>query len=107
MRALSIVLACLLVLIQHPLWTGKGGWFQVRVLERQVNEQIEANRQQHSRNEALEAEVNDLRTGRHAVEERARFELGMVRSDEVFVQLHEAASIPAQRVQTARVERVR
>ncbi|MGE8614181.1 MAG: cell division protein FtsB, partial [Achromobacter veterisilvae] len=74
-------------LIQYPLWLGKGGWFKVWDLQRQVAEQRETNEGLRARNAALEAEVRDLEGGSGAIEERARGELGMMREGEVFVHI--------------------
>jgi cell division protein FtsB len=87
LRWLAVIFVLLVVALQYPMWLGKGGWFQVRELGRDVASQHEANAQLKARNEALDAEVRDLKTGIEAVEERARSELGMVRQDEVFFQL--------------------
>jgi cell division protein FtsB len=86
-RILVIVLGTLLVLIQYPLWLGKGGWMRVWDLDRQVTERKENNRRLQARNQALDAEVRDLKQGTEAIEERARYELGMVKQDEVFFQI--------------------
>jgi cell division protein FtsB len=87
MRILAIVLCALLVLIQYPLWLGKGGWMRVWDLDRQVAAQKESNHKLEVRNQALDADVRDLKQGTEAIEERARYELGMIRQDEVFFQL--------------------
>jgi cell division protein FtsB len=87
MRWLTFGLAALLVLIQYPLWIGKGGWLRVSDLEQQVKAQRESNAKLRVRNDAMSAEVKDLKTGTEAIEERARAELGMVKADEIFVQL--------------------
>ena len=86
MRIVGIVLAALIALIQYPLWIGKGGWLRVWDVDRQVAAQKTKNVELQRRNGGLAAEVNDLKTGTEAIEERARFELGMVRPDEVFYQ---------------------
>ena len=87
MRLLFLVLFVLVGLIQYPLWLGKGGWFKVWDLQRQVAEQRETNEGLRARNAALEAEVRDLEGGSGAIEERARGELGMMRDGEVFVHI--------------------
>ena len=87
MRALTFTLAALLLAIQYPLWLGKGGWVRVWEHDRQLAAQREKNDALQARNAALDAEVRDLKQGLEAVEERARFELGMVRQDEVFFQI--------------------
>jgi cell division protein FtsB len=89
MRLLSIVLAALIVLLQYPLWLGKGGWLRVWEIERQVKAQKEGNAGLRVRNDALDAEVRDLKQGYDAIEERARYELGMIRQDESFFQIME------------------
>ncbi|MBI5439007.1 MAG: cell division protein FtsB [Nitrosomonadales bacterium] len=88
-RAVTLILAILLLLLQYPLWLGKGGWLKVWDLSRQVEAQQQANRQTQARNAALDAEVRDLKQGAEAVEERARSELGMIKRDEVFFQVLE------------------
>jgi cell division protein FtsB len=87
MRLITISLLLLLGLIQHPLWLGKGGWLRVWDLDQQVNEALEKNIVLKARNDKLESEVRDLRDGTGAIEERARYELGMIKEGEIFVQL--------------------
>ena len=89
MRWLSVVLVAVLLLLQYPLWLGKGGWLRVWDVDRQLQEQKEANKKLEVRNAGLDAEVRDLKQGYDAIEERARFELGMIKQDEVFVQIPE------------------
>ncbi len=96
MRLLAFILVSLLLLIQHPLWLGKGGWFRVWEIERELQAQRETNDQRRSRNAALEAQVRDLRGGSDAVEELARAELGMLRRGEIFVQISEPARSDSQ-----------
>jgi cell division protein FtsB len=90
MRLLPFLLLALLVAIQFPLWLGHGGWMRVRELEQQLAAQNRANDQLLVRNDRLAAEVKDLKEGEGAVEERARYELGMLKDGEVFVQLVDA-----------------
>ena len=89
MRGLAWVLAALVLLLQYPLWLGKGSWLRVWDLERQLAAQRAANQVLETRNAHLAAEVKDLKTGYDALEERARFELGMIRRDEIFFQVTE------------------
>jgi cell division protein FtsB len=91
MRILAVALAAFVILLQYPLWFGKGGWLRVWSLERQVQEQKNANARLGQRNSALDAEVRDLKQGVEAIEERARYELGMIRQDEIFFQVISAA----------------
>lgn len=86
MRLITLLIALLLVLIQYPLWLGKGGWLRTWELERQLSAQHQANDERLARNRAMEAEVSDLMSGTEAIEERARAELGMISGDEAFVQ---------------------
>ena len=87
MRFVTLILLLLIALIQNPLWFGKGGWLRVHELATQVDAQRETNIKLAARNAVLEAEVRDLKQGYEAIEERARYELGMVKDDEVFFQL--------------------
>jgi len=87
MRLIWIVLTVLLVLIQYPLWLGKGGWLRVWDLSRQLDAALEKEQELRLRNEKLAGEVQDLKEGTGAVEERARYELGMVKDGEIFVQV--------------------
>jgi len=97
MRWLTLTLVILLIALQGPLWLGKGSWFRVWQLDRQLQQQRATNQQLIARNAALDAEVRDLKQGTDAIEERARNELGMIRNGEVFFQLlGPANSTPAQ-----------
>ena len=87
MKALTYILAGLLIALQYPLWVGKGSWMRVWELDRQLLAQKDTNARAKSRNEALDAEVRDLKQGHEALEERARYELGMIRKDETFYQV--------------------
>ena len=95
MKALAIILGALIVLIQYPLWFGKGGWLRAWDVDRQVSAQKDKNSQLESRNAHLAAEVRDLKTGTEAIEERAREELGLVRPDETFYQYRDPTPAPA------------
>ena len=87
MRLITVALALLLVLIQYPLWLGKGGWLRVAELEQEVAAAQEKNEGLRQRNAKLASEVNDLKDGTGAVEERARFELSMIKQNEIYVQV--------------------
>ena len=103
MRILLVILSAMLILIQYPLWLGKGGWLRVWDLERQLVQQRSVNGKLSARNEALAAEVADLRDGSRAIEERARYDLGMVGHGEVFVQINQVGDTgrDGARIQTA------
>jgi cell division protein FtsB len=87
MRWISLILVAIIVLLQYPLWLGKGGWLKVWDIGQQVEAQKQINQKTQTRNAVLDAEVRDLKQGTEAIEERARSELGMVKRDEVFFQL--------------------
>ncbi|MGN6826594.1 cell division protein FtsB [Paucibacter sp. M5-1] len=87
MKILSIILAGFLLAIQAQLWFGKGGMPRVVQLRSELAEQQLANDKARARNAQLDAELRDLREGLEMVEEKARFELGMIKPDEIFVQL--------------------
>lgn len=89
MRWLTVALLALVALLQYPLWLGKGGWLKVWEYDRQLQQQKEVTRKLEIRNAGLDAEVRDLKQGYDAIEERARFELGMIRQDETFIQIPE------------------
>jgi cell division protein FtsB len=92
MKLLALALATLIALLQYPLWLGKGSWLRVWEVDQQVRAQRDTNQKLQTRNNALDAEVRDLKQGLEAVEERARNELGMVKQDEIFFQILEPAS---------------
>lgn len=87
MKALTLILVTLIALLQYPLWLGKGSWLRVWDLSRQLSEQQSKNNVLKARNAQLDEEVRDLKSGRAAIEERARSELGMIKEDEVFYQV--------------------
>ena len=89
MRWLVWLLVVLLVLLQYKLWVGDGSFAEVWDLYQQVEMQREENQQLRERNQALEAEVQDLKQGLGAIEERAREELGMIKEGETFYQIIE------------------
>ena len=91
MKILFGVLVALIVLVQYPLWFGKGGWLRVWEVAQELDAQKASNRKLEARNGSLAAEVRDLKTGSEAIEERARSELGMIRADELFFQIEQAA----------------
>jgi cell division protein FtsB len=89
MKAMAAVFAALILALQWPLWFGKGGWTRVWDLGNQLELARESNQQLAQRNAGLDAEVRDLKQGLEAVEERARQDLGMIKTDELFVQIVE------------------
>ena len=87
MRWLLWLLVVLLVLLQYRLWVGDGSLAEVWSLYQQVEAQRAENQRLLERNQALEAEVKDLKQGLDAIEERAREELGMIKKGESFYQI--------------------
>lgn len=87
MRWPTLALIVLIGLLQYPLWFGKGGWLRAWDVDRQLASQREVNQKLETRNAGLDAEVRDLKSGYEAIEERARYELGYIKPDEVFVQV--------------------
>jgi cell division protein FtsB len=87
MRPVTYILLALLLLLQYPLWLGKGSWLKVWEMGKQVEAQKQLNEQTQKRNAALDGEVRDLKRGTDALEERARSELGMVKQGEIFFQV--------------------
>jgi cell division protein FtsB len=87
MRWSTLLLLTLLAIVQGELWLGKGGSPRAATLARQVADQKQKNDAARQRNEQLAAEVNDLKEGLEMVEEKARADLGMVKPDEVLVQI--------------------
>lgn len=87
MRFVTLALLALLVLVQGELWFGKNGVHRVMELQGRLQHQQAENAAGRERNEQLAAEVRDLKEGLEMVEERARAELGMVKPDEIFVQV--------------------
>jgi cell division protein FtsB len=86
-RYLTIGLIALIALVQAELWFGKGGVPRMMELQGKLQAQVAANATARARNVQLDAEVRDLKEGLEMVEEKARFELGMVKPDEILVQV--------------------
>ncbi len=87
MRVVIAVLVLLLLVLQFRLWVGDSSIWEVWRLQTAVEQQQQENRRLKERNQALEAEVNDLKQGVEAIEERARSELGMIKKNETFYQV--------------------
>ena len=103
--ALLLVLALLLGWLQYRFWFGAGSSGEVMALERQVAQQKRENEGLQQRNDALAAEVDDLKSGEEAVEERARSELGMIKPGEKFYRVVERPSAGAPRQEAGSAER--
>lgn len=94
-RLLALLLIVLTAWLQYRLWHGEGSWTSEQALVQQVEEQRAENARLRQRNAALIAEVEDLKHGEAAVEERARSEMGMVKPGETFYRVVEPASAGA------------
>ena len=104
MRYLATGLLILLVLVQYRLWFGEGGMREVKNLRAEIQAQREENRTLQDRNRTLAAEVQDLKKGTIAIEERARTDLGMIGKSETFYQVvtdQKRATLEAVREETA------
>lgn len=93
-RLIVLLLIGLLILLQLQLWTGEGGRQEVAALREAVERQRVENEGLEARNQALEAEVVDLKEGESAIEERARSELGMIRPGETFYRVVDGQRVP-------------
>jgi cell division protein FtsB len=89
MRLIAAILLLILLALQIRLWMGESGIPELWRLHREVDAQVQENQRLRERNDALEAEVRDLKEGTAAVEERARSELGMIKADEQLIFLAE------------------
>ena len=89
MKILFAVLVCLLALFQYRLWLGNGGLTEVHHLKQHHEQQLAENKLLKERNDSLAAEVIDLKQGMEAIEERARSEMGMIKSNETFYRVIE------------------
>jgi len=89
-RVITVLLLALLGLVHAELWFGSSGMPRVRELSALVAEQKAHNAEARVRNDQLQAELKDLKEGLEIIEESARFELGMVKPDEILVQYPQA-----------------
>jgi cell division protein FtsB len=93
MKYINAILIVLLVLLQYRLWYGTGGLPELWALEEVKESKIQDTNELQERNQALAAEVVDLKEGLDAIEERARDEMGMIKTDETFFQIIDNASL--------------
>ncbi|MBS0423076.1 MAG: cell division protein FtsB [Proteobacteria bacterium] len=87
MKLLSFILLLSVAVMQYPLWLGKASWLKVWQVDQEVIAARAENLQLQNRNNKLEAEVNDLKQGLEAIEERARSDLGMIKEGEILFQI--------------------
>ncbi|VEG91029.1 cell division protein FtsB [Legionella spiritensis] len=89
MRSIVVILILALVGLQYKLWLGDGSILQWRQLERKIIGQEKENQKLLARNHAIEADIMELKSGEQALEEQARYELGMVKNNETYYQFVE------------------
>lgn len=87
MKWLVTIVSAVLLSLQYALWFGDSSLITAGYMQQAIDTQLQQNKTLMERNLALDAEVRDLKTGTAAVEERARSELGLIRSDETFYQV--------------------
>lgn len=87
MRIIAVILALLFFVLQYDLWLGEGSLATVWQLQQGIERQKKENEVISQRNDSLLAEVNDLKEGDSALEERARNELGMIKKGETYIQV--------------------
>lgn len=87
MKIFFAVMLSLFLIFQYALWFSSGGLIQIWHLRQKITALEEQNKQLQNRNTMLAADVNDLKQGKEAIEERARNDLGMVKSNETFYQV--------------------
>lgn len=95
MRWPSLIFLLLFLALQYPLWFGHGGWGHVRQTEQELSILRESNDKIAQRNAEMAAEVKDLKSGYDAIEDKARFELGLIKPGEIFIQVPEDDRTPA------------
>lgn len=86
MRPIFIILIIALVVLQHKLWLGDGNLIQWVALEKKLEVQRRENDKLAARNRAIEADIRELKSGDQALEEQARYELGMIKEHEEYYQ---------------------
>ncbi|BDU38621.1 cell division protein FtsB [Vibrio nigripulchritudo] len=87
MRIFAIVLVGLLIALQYAVWFSKNGELDLATTQRDIQIQEEVNEKLRQRNQEMYAEIDDLRQGLDAIEERARNELGLIKDDETFYRI--------------------
>jgi cell division protein FtsB len=84
MKYLSFTFIAIILLLQYPLWLGKGGWKSVIALQNDIEKQVAINEKIKSENEILKAVVKDLKYGSEVIEAKARYDLGLIKNGETF-----------------------
>ena len=93
MRSILILLIITLLVLQHKLWLGDGNLIQWVQLEKKLKAQHLKNNLLAERNKALEADIKELKSGDQALEEQARYELGMIKENEIYYQFIDAGRL--------------
>ena len=84
MKYLSFTFIAIILLLQYPLWLGKGVWKSVIALQQDIEKQVAINEKIKSENEILKAVVKDLKYGSEVIEAKARYDLGLIKKGETF-----------------------
>ena len=84
MKFLTFIFVTLILVLQYPLWLGKGGWLNVFSLQKQIDQQLKVNKLIKAENDILLAVVQDLKNGTDVIEGKARFDLGLIKKNETF-----------------------
>ncbi len=101
MKWVILFLVLLFAVMQYKLWVGEGSLIEVQRLDKAIEIQRTEFQSLKARNEKLEAEVRDLKTGLAAIEERARTELGMIKKGETFYQVYDSEQAPSKTIKKA------
>lgn len=102
MKALASILFLLLILLQLQLWFSSYGVFQLWSMNNVIDQQVTENKTAEGRNEQLHAEVQELKKGQEALEERARSQLGLIREGETFYRIIPQQKAPQQKAPTTK-----
>ena len=87
MKWIALILVALLVALQYRMWFGQSSFEQIKQQQAKVEQIKTENQQLVNRNQKILAEINDLRSGTDAIEERARYQLGMIKEGETFFRI--------------------
>lgn len=87
MRLFILSLLALLVIFQYDFWFGKNGYFDYQNANAEIVQRKQENEKLSQRNQSIFAEIQDLKNGIEAIEERARMEHEMIKQDEIFYRI--------------------
>ena len=88
-RFFIIILIVFFLIIQFDIWFKDDGFYRVKELEQMIGNQVEENKRLKLRNEQLEREIEELKSGTESIEEKARTDLGMIKEGEEFYLIDE------------------